>query len=366
MLYTTLALGFASSVDALRVNNSPRAQVVASTPSLSTALSTLGKYPSRGYVQTETPLERLPRLGAELGLDLWCKRDDLLPLAGGGSKTRKLDYLVEEAIAEGADSIVTCGAIQSNHCRLTASAAAMEGLECHLVLEERVPGSYDPQAGGNNYAFSLLGATSRCVPLDGVPEGVEALMAELKAAGKKPYFIPGGGSNAIGSLGYVKAALSLVEASRAADEPFDAIVCCSGSGGTHSGMLAGLRAAGDQTPVYGISVRFDTERQAANIHKQYVACAALFDVDAPEEDVVVVDSFVGPGYSLPTDKMKEAISLFAKREGIFLDPVYTGKGAAGLIGLARDGTLKPGSKVLFLHTGGAPSLFHYQPLLDTE
>ena len=182
-------------------------------------------------------------------------------------------------------------------------------------------------------------------------------MAELRAKGKKPYFIPGGGSNAIGSLGYVKAALSIVEASRAADKPFDAIVCCSGSGGTHSGMLAGLRAAGDSTPVYGISVRFESERQAANIHKQYVACAALFDVDAPEEDVVVVDSFVGPGYSLPTDQMKEAISLFAMKEGIFLDPVYTGKGAAGLIGLARDGTLKPGSKVLFLHTGGAPSLF---------
>ena len=118
--------------------------------------------------------------------------------------------------------------------------------------------------------------------------------------------------------------------------------------------------------VYGVSVRFETERQAANIHKQYVACAALFDVDAPKEDVVVVDSFVGPGYSLPTDQMKEAISLFAKKEGIFLDPVYTGKGAAGLIGLARNGTLKPGSKVLFLHTGGAPSLFHYQPLLDAK
>ena len=321
---------------------------------------------NRGYVSTETPLEPLPRLGKELGLDLWCKRDDLLPLAGGGSKTRKLDYLVQEAIDEGADAIVTCGAVQSNHCRLTASAAAMEGLECHLVLEERVPGSYDPDAGGNNYAFALLGATTRCVPLDGVPEGVEALMAELRAKGKKPYFIPGGGSNAIGSLGYVKAALSIVEASRAADKPFDAIVCCSGSGGTHSGMLAGLRAAGDNTPVYGVSVRFDSDRQGENIHKQFVACAALFEAEAPKSDVVIVDSYVGPGYSLPTDEMREAIELFAKKEGIFLDPVYTGKGAAGLIGLARDGTLKPGAKVLFLHTGGAPSLFHYMPLPGEE
>ena len=186
------------------------------------------------------------------------------------------------------------------------------------------------------------------------------------AKGKKPYFIPGGGSNAIGSLGYVKAALSIVEASRAADKPFDAIVCCSGSGGTHSGMLAGLRAAGDNTPVYGVSVRFDSDRQGENIHKQFVACAALFEAEAPKSDVVIVDSYVGPGYSLPTDEMREAIELFAKKEGIFLDPVYTGKGAAGLIGLAREGTLKPGAKVLFLHTGGAPSLFHYMPLPGEE
>ena len=331
---------------------------------LSSARATLDAHPTRGYVSAETPIEPMPRLTAELGgeVELFVKRDDLLPLAGGGSKTRKLDYLVQQAIDAKHDTIVTCGAVQSNHCRLTASAAAREGLECHLVLEERVLGSYDPSAGGNNYAFALLGAHTSVVPLGGVDAAVAALLERLRADGKSPFFIPGGGSNAVGALGYAQAALSIVEHARADRRPFDAIVLCSGSGGTHSGMLAGLRACGDTTPVYGISVRFDAAKQKARIEEQYTACAALFGNAAPATDVLIDDRHVGPGYSLPTDGMREAVGLFARREGILLDPVYTGKGAAGLLALVRDGTLKPGQRVLFLHTGGAPSLYHYQPL----
>lgn len=173
----------------------------------------------------------------------------------------------------------------------------------------------------------------------------------------------GGGSNAKGALGYARAAVSVVESAQAAcGGPLDAIVLCSGSGGTHAGMLAGLRACGDTTPVFGVSVRFDEPKQKARIEEQYAACAKLFGCEAPVDDVVILDTMVGPGYSLPTEGMTEAVSLFARLEGILLDPVYTGKGAAGLLSLVRDGTFKSGSKVLFLHTGGAPSLFHYQPL----
>jgi hypothetical protein len=143
------------------------------------------------------------------GAELFIKRDDLLPLAGGGSKTRKLEYLVQAALDAGADTLVTCGAVQSNHCRLTASAAAREGLGCHLILEERVPGSYSATAGGNNYTFALLGATTQCVPLDGVPAEEPRAMARLRAAGKTPYWVAGGGSTELGSLGYARAALEV-------------------------------------------------------------------------------------------------------------------------------------------------------------
>jgi len=328
------------------------------------ARATLRAHPSRGYVQIEPPVEPMPRLSKELGgaVELFVKRDDLLPLAGGGSKTRKLDYLVQQALDSGADTLVTCGAVQSNHCRLTASAAAREGLGCHLVLEERVAGSYSPEAGGNNYVFGLLGAKTQVVPLGGVDAAVAALMEELKAAGATPYYIPGGGSNALGALGYARAAISVVEEARKAGRPFDAVVLCSGSGGTHAGMLTGLRACGDQTKVYGVSVRFDAAKQKSRIEAQYKECAKLFGNEAPEEDVVIIDSQVGPGYSLPTPEMRSAVEAFAKLEGILLDPVYTGKGAAGLLQLVREGAFQPGARVLFLHTGGAPSLFHYQPV----
>lgn len=319
--------------------------------------------PRRRYVKQATPIERLDNLSAQLGgAELFIKRDDLLPLAGGGSKTRKLEYLVQAAIDAGADTLVTCGAVQSNHCRLTASAAAREGMGCHLILEERVPGSYSATAGGNNYTFALLGASTQCVPLDGVPAEEPRAMARLRAEGKKPYWLAGGGSTALGSLGYARAALEILEHTREHGR-FDAIVLCSGSGGTHAGMLAGLRAAGDRTPVLGISTRAATAAQTAKIHA--LACATAAALGAPDEtvsvdDVLVRDAYVGPGYSLPTAEMAEAIELFARAESIFLDPVYTGKAAAGLLDLVRKGELGVGKKVLFLHTGGAPSLFHYQ------
>jgi len=277
-------------------------------PALLRLKDTLAAIPSRGYVSSKapTPVEHMPRL-AKLcgGPELYVKRDDLLPLAGGGSKTRKLDYLVEEAIESGADVLVTSGAVQSNHCRLTASAAAREGMECYIILEERIPGSYDPSAGGNNYAFSLLGAKQIHAPLGGVGPIQDDLIAKLKEEGKKPYVIPGGGSNQLGAVGYVRAAAELIEQSEIlkdeageSNKPglfWDAIVTCSGSGGTHTGLLTGLRAAGVDTPVFGISVRFDADQQGDRIRQQVQACIdkyfSDFDTvaDGIDDDVLIID-----------------------------------------------------------------------------
>lgn len=349
----------------------------------------ISNIPKRGYVSQSpsTPVELMPRLSSKLangteGPTLYVKRDDMLPLAGGGSKTRKLDYLVQEAIDQGADVLITCGAVQSNHCRLTASAAAREGLECYILLEERVPGSYDPSAGGNNYVFALLGAKQIPVPAGGIAPVQDELIQKLEAEGKKVYVIPGGGSNATGALGYVECAMELIEESDKLKEEagemeqpglfWDAIVTCSGSGGTHTGLLTGLRACGYDTPVLGMSVRFDSETQANRIHEQcqncvqkYFSSCAYFanhGGNMPKQDVIVHDNYVGEGYSLYTREMAEALESFARLESIILDPVYTGKAAAGLVDLVRTGKFVKGQRILFLHTGGAPSTYHYMPL----
>lgn len=344
----------------------------------------IGSFPTRGYVTQPTPIDYLPRLTKYCdGPELYVKRDDLLPLAGGGSKTRKLDFLIQEAIDNGADTIVTCGAVQSNHCRLTASAAAREGIDCYLILEERIPGSYDPDAGGNNYIFALLGAKQIPAPLDGVDPVRDKLLAKLKSEGKSPYFIPGGGSNQLGALGYIKAALEIVDQSRVLTEAhgsevepsslfWDAIVVCSGSGGTHTGILTGLRAAGITTPVHGVSVRFKAERQVERIRglceaciKEYFDEFQIFEEGLRTEDIVIHDEHIGGGYSIPTIEMAEAIQAFARMESIVLDPVYTGKTASALFSIARCGVYNKQQRVLFIHTGGAPSLYHYQTLPDS-
>ena len=295
------------------------------------------------------------------------------------SVLRRIDFLVQEALDQGADVLVTSGAVQSNHCRLTASAAAREGMECYVILEERIPGSYNPKAGGNNYAFALLGAEQIHAPLGGVAPIQDDLVAQLKAEGKKPYVIPGGGSNEMGALGYCVAAAEIIDQSQALKEAngeeekpglfWDAIVTCSGSGGTHTGILTGLRAADIDTPVIGISVRFDAETQGNRIRGQVEACIDKYFADCDafadglgKDEVIILDGYVGEGYSLPTKDMANAIQNFARLESIILDPVYTGKGAAGLLDVASDGSYRQNQRILFIHTGGAPSLYHYQTL----
>ncbi len=327
----------------------------------------LARFPRRRYTHGVTPIEPLPRLSALLGgADLWIKRDDLLGLAGGGNKTRKLEFLIADALAQGADTLITVGAPQSNHCRLTLAAAAKEGLACRLVIEERVPGSYSAAALGNNLLFDLMGAANVRMVKAGADLAAEMAeeAAAVKAAGGHPYVIAGGGSTPLGALGYAACAQEIMDQAFDMGTAFDRIVVASGSAGTHSGLVAGLVALNAGIPVTGINVRRPRAEQEANVLKLAQGTAQLLGTPAPvADDIIALDQWVGPGYSLPTAEMVEAVRMLASLEGILLDPVYSGKAMAGLIGLVRQGAFRAGERVLFLHTGGAPSLSAFAPAL---
>lgn len=324
----------------------------------------LSRFPRRRYTEGATPLHPLPRLSAALGPDapeIWIKRDDLLGLAPGGNKTRKLEFLVAEALAQGADTLVTCGAPQSNHCRITLAAAVQEGLRCRFVIEERVPGSFREDASGNHFLFRLLGVEALSV----VPAGSDMAAAmqrvadELAAAGRRAYVIPGGGSNALGGLGYVACAQELQQQCFEQGVHFDEVVVGSGSSGTHGGLLAGFLGNRIAVPIIGIGVSRDPAEQEPLVWREAQAVCELLGLDlaVPREAVVSVGGYWQPKYSLPNARMVEAVQLLARTEAILLDPVYTGKVMAGLVGLVRAGRWRRGQRVLFLHTGGLPSLF---------
>lgn len=326
----------------------------------------LGKFARRRYTAGATPLEKLEHLTRHFdGPEIYFKRDDLLGLTLGGNKTRKLEFLVADALARGADTLITVGAVQSNHCRLTLAAAIKEGMRCRLVLEERVPGSYDPSASGNNFLFQLLGAESIAVVAAGanLTAAMEQIASELEREGRRGYIIPGGGSNPLGALGYVACAEEIVAQAFEQGLVIDHMICASGSAGTHAGLLVGLCGANRGIPVTGINVRRARDEQEANVLHLANETAALLGVAPPERSAVVaLDEWVGEGYSLPTDEMVEAVELVAKLEGILLDPVYTGKAAAGLFGLIRREHFAKDQKILFVHTGGSPALYAYEPL----
>lgn len=325
----------------------------------------LAKFPRRGYVSSPTPLESLPQFSAALGnkVNVYIKRDDLLPGTSGGNKTRKLDFCIADALNQKADTIITCGAVQSNHCRLTLAWAVKEGLDCHLILEERVKGSYKPEASGNNFLFQLLGVKSITVVSGGTNmlEAMDKKAAELKGQGRSPYIIPGGASNTIGALGYVACAEETLQQLFLMGLNIDHMVVPSGSAGTHAGIIAGMYLNNSNIPVTGIGVNRPKAVQENAVHTLANATAKLIgvNVDIPAAAVVAFDDYVGPGYSLPTDSMVEAVKLLAQTEGILLDPVYSGKAMAGMIDLIRKDYFKKGSNVLFLHTGGSPALYAY-------
>jgi D-cysteine desulfhydrase len=324
----------------------------------------LAKFPRRRYTEGRTPIEKLNRLSAELGgPTIYMKRDDLLGLAGGGNKTRKLEFLVAEALEQGADTLITCGAVQSNHCRLTLAAAVKEGLKCRLVLEERVPDSYNPEAGGNNFLFRLMGVEKIKVVPGGsdMMAAMQAVADEVAGEGRKAYVIPGGGSTPMGATGYVACAEEMLAQTFDLGINIDRIICASGSAGTHAGLVTGFYGNNSNIPVIGINVSRPKEEQEELVYDLVQSTAKHVGVnsDIPPEAVVCFDEYVGPGYSLPTPGMAEATRMLARLEGVLIDPVYTGKAMAGLIDLARKGYFSDEENVLFVHTGGSPALYVY-------
>ena len=325
----------------------------------------LARFPRRRYSPGPTPLEPLPRFSKALGgPEVWIKRDDLLGLSPGGNKTRKLEFLVADALAQGCDTLITCGAPQSNHCRLTLAAAVKEGLRCCFVIEERVPGSYRPDGSGNHFLFRLLGVEAIQVVPAGTDLGAAMLTiaANLARNGRKAYVIPTGGSNALGGLGYVACAQELAQQCAEQGVRFDHVVVASGSSGTHGGLLAGFTGTGVATPIWGIGVSREPDEQVPIVHREAQAVCDLLglDLEVPRDAVRCVGGYWQPKYSLPNERMVEAVQWLARTEAILLDPVYTGKAMAGLIGMSREGRLRAGETVLFVHTGGAPALFAYQ------
>lgn len=329
----------------------------------------LAKFPRRRYTEYQTPLEKLSRLTDFIGgPSIYIKRDDLLGLAAGGNKTRKLEFLVADALAAGADTLITCGAVQSNHCRLTLAAAVKEGLKCQLVLEERVPNSYKPDSLGNNFLFNLLGVEKVKVVPGGssMLQAMQSLADELVQQGRKAYIIPGGGSNAIGATGYAACAEEILSQTFEKGININHVVCTSGSAGTHAGLITGFYGCNSNIPITGINISRPKAIQEDLVYGLVQKTAEHLEIKGgvPREAVQCFDNYVGAGYSLPTPEMIETVKLLASLEGILLDPVYTGKAMAGLIDLARKGYFNKSDNVLFVHTGGSPALYAYADIFS--
>jgi D-cysteine desulfhydrase len=328
----------------------------------------LSRFPRRRYTQGATPLEPMPNFSRALGgPEIWIKRDDMLGLTPGGNKTRKLEFLVADALEKGADTLVTCGAPQSNHCRITLSAAVKEGLKCRFVIEERVAGSFSEQASGNHFMYRLMGVESMEVVPAGTDMGaaMQRVADALKAEGRRGYIIPGGGSNALGGLGYVACAQELQQQWFEQGLRFDRVVVGSGSSGTHGGLVAGFLGNHIDVPLLGIGVSRDPADQDPLVHREAQAVCDLLGLKltVPREAVVTRGGYWQPRYSVPNARMVEAVQLLARTEAIMLDPVYTGKVMAGMIDLIRRGEIGAKERVLFLHTGGATSLNAYEDIL---
>lgn len=299
-----------------------------------------------------TPVEALPRLSAYLGeLEVLVKRDDLTGLAFGGNKTRKLEYLVARARESGAQTLITTGAVQSNHCRQTAAAAARCGFQCILVLSGSPPG----EKSGNLLLDHLLGAEIVWTNQKDRDAVLQDVYEEAQDAGKNPFLIPYGGSSPAGAIAYAYALQELLNQ----DIQPDWILFASSSGGTQAGLLVGARLFGYTGRILGISVDQPASVLRGRVRELAHQTAAHLGekMTFTDEEIMVNDQFLGDGYGIMGDTEREAIQLFARLEGLLLDPVYTGRAAGGLISLARGGFFKPGQKVLFWHTGGTPALF---------
>lgn len=329
-------------------------------------------YPSVDLAHTPTPLEHLPNLSEALqGAQIWIKRDDCTGLAMGGNKARQLEFYIGDALAKGADTLLTTGAVQSNHARSTVAAARKLGLDVEVQLEQRVEGRHDDYYhSGNPFLMQMMGAKIHQYPEGEDEKGADKALYqradELTTQGRKPYVIPLSGNHTpYGALGYVKCAQELLLQIQQASLNIDAIVLASGSATTHAGLLAGLRALTSDIAVYGFCVRREQQAQWQQVYKKTSEVAAM--IDHPQaikkEDIWVNDCALAPGYGQLNPQLIEAMQLCARSEGILLDPTYTGKAMAGLIHLIKTEQITAQHKVIFLHTGGTPALFGYPELL---
>jgi len=328
----------------------------------------LARFPRVRLFPAPTPLEKLENLTRALGgPEIWIKRDDCTVVATGGNKVRKLEWLIGEARAQGAEHIVTQGAVQSNHVRQTAAVARRFGMKCTALLEHRIETNDRDYLNSGNVLLDRLFGCAIEYRQSGLDMNAEAEKkgGELRAAGTKTYVIPGGGSNRVGALGYVSCAQELMQQADEMGLKIDRIITATGSAGTHAGLVVGLEGMNANVPVLGIGVRLPRDRQEANVHTLAEATAEYVGMRGGirRETIVANCDYVGAGYGIPTEGMGEAVRMLAREEGILLDPVYSGKAMAGMIDLIRKGQFR-NETVVFLHTGGAVGLFGYNGFFD--
>ena len=335
-----------------------------------TGLGKLEDFPRASLATTPTPLEAMPNLSRHLGgPNLYVKRDDLTGLAFGGNKARQLEFYFGEALAQNADVALITGAVQSNFVRSAAAAAAKLGLKCHVQLEERVPDADSTHRNSGNVLLDkLLGATLHSYPEGedeaGADRQINEISENLRAQGHTPYIIPlSPGHPPLGALGYVVAAQEILDDLNRKNLNISEIVVASGSTSTHAGLLFGLRALGSDIPVIGVCVRRTSDQQTPRVLTRCREIADLLNTELPvgHADVVTMDEVLAPGYGQLNEMTLEALQLTASKEGLILDPVYTGKVFAGLIHRIRKGAYASDDNVLFIHTGGQPALFAYEP-----
>lgn len=330
----------------------------------------LSTYPRLALAHLPTALEPLPNLSRHLGgPDILIKRDDCTGLAGGGNKTRKLEFLMADALEQGADTIVTVGATQSNHVRQTVAAAARLGLRIVVILSRDVTRDQDYETNGNVLLDNLMGATlHHRPPSDDLNAEGQQLADELGESGAKAYFIPTGGSTPVGALGYMDCAQEILGQSQEMGVRISAIVVATGSQGTQGGLLVGLAAENSNIPVHGITVSRPGPEQEELVFAfaQRTAKFVGLNETIERERVICDGNYYGPAYGEPNDAMVEAVTLCARLEGILLDPVYSGKAMAGLIGKIRAGEFSAGDTVVFLHTGGQAALHAYRSTFDDK
>jgi L-cysteate sulfo-lyase len=328
----------------------------------------LSRFPRFGLAHLPTPLEPMKRLTEHLGGPrLWVKREDATGVGFGGNKLRKLDYMLHEAMAGKADTLVSGGVVQSNSQMQVAAAAAKLGLQCHLaVYHGRLsPPTPEYETSGNAFLNRLFGAHLHDVPWTGDRNGaIQALVDRLRKEGRRPYFVPYGVSNALGAVAYASTIAEIAAQALVAGFHPSAIVHCTGSAGTQAGLVVGASIALKGMRVVGIDIDAEPERVRADVVKYAKAAADLLETSFNDADVEVVAGHAGPAYGVPHAATIEAIKLAGALEALVLDPVYSGKGLAGLIALVRAGRWQPDDDVVFVHTGGAPALFAYRSALD--